>query len=71
MEDKDAFLVGRKLANQEGILCGGSSGANVWACLEIAKKLKEPAVIVTILPDGGIKYLSLSLIHISEPTRPY
>lgn len=58
VSDKDAFTVGRQLARQEGILAGGSSGANVWACLEIAKKLKQPAVIVTILPDGGIKYLS-------------
>lgn len=56
--DKDAFAVGRQLARKEGILAGGSSGANVWAALEIAKKLKHPATIVTILPDGGIKYLS-------------
>lgn len=58
VQDKDAFRIGRLLAKREGILAGGSSGANVWAALEIAKKLKTPAVIVTILPDGGIKYLS-------------
>lgn len=58
VRDKDAFEVGRLLASKEGILAGGSSGANVWACLEIAKKLREPAVIVTIVPDGGVKYLS-------------
>lgn len=56
--DKDAFEVTRLLARKEGILCGGSSGANVWGALELAKKLKEPATIVTIIPDGGIKYLS-------------
>lgn len=56
--DKDAFAVGRLLARKEGILAGGSSGANVWAALEIAKTLKEPATIVTVLPDHGIKYLS-------------
>ncbi len=56
--DQDAFKVGRQLARQEGILAGGSSGANVWASIEIAKTLKAPATIVTILPDGGIKYLS-------------
>jgi cystathionine beta-synthase len=56
--DKDAFAAGRLLARKEGILAGGSSGANVWAAVELAKKLKSPATIVTVLPDGGIKYLS-------------
>lgn len=56
--DKDAFRVARDLARKEGILAGGSSGANVWAAIEIAKQLKKPATIVTVLPDGGIKYLS-------------
>jgi len=58
VKDKDAFAVARLLAQKEGILTGGSSGANVWSALEIAKKLNEPATIVTVLPDGGIKYLS-------------
>lgn len=56
--DKDAFAAGRLLARKEGILAGGSSGANVWAAMELAKKLKNPATIVTVLPDGGVKYLS-------------
>lgn len=58
VKDKDAFQTARLLAQKEGILAGGSSGANVWAALEIAKKLDKPATIVTVLPDGGIKYLS-------------
>lgn len=58
VKDADAFRTGRLLATKEGILAGGSSGANVWAAIELAKKLKEPATIVTVLPDGGIKYLS-------------
>lgn len=56
--DEEAFRVTRELAKREGILAGGSSGANVWGALEIAKTLTKPAVIVTIIPDGGIKYLS-------------
>lgn len=58
VKDKDAFTVGRLLAKKEGILAGGSSGANVWAALEIAKTLKAPATIVAMIPDGGVKYLS-------------
>lgn len=57
-DDKQAFQTARLLAEKEGILAGGSSGANVWAALEIAKKCTKPTTIVTIIPDGGIKYLS-------------
>ncbi len=56
--DKDAFITARRLAKEEGILAGGSSGANIWAALKIAETLSEPTTIVTILPDNGIKYLS-------------
>lgn len=56
--DKDAFLTARKLAKTEGILAGGSSGANVWTALKLAEKITGPATIVAILPDSGIKYLS-------------
>lgn len=58
VEDADAFHVARQLACKEGLLVGGSSGANVWAAIEIAKKATSPIVIVTILPDNGVKYLS-------------
>lgn len=56
--DKDAFTTARRLAKEEGILAGGSSGANIWAAIKIAETLTEPTTIVTMLPDTGIKYLS-------------
>jgi cystathionine beta-synthase/cysteine synthase A len=56
--DKDAFITACRLAKEEGILAGGSSGANVWGALRIAKSLRRKATIVTVLPDGGVKYLS-------------
>lgn len=56
--DKQAFSIARKLAQEEGIFSGLSGGANVWAALEIAKKCTLPTTIVTVIPDGGIKYLS-------------
>ncbi len=58
VSDQDAFVTARKLATMEGLLTGGSTGANVWAALEVARSLKKPSTIVTIAPDSGIKYLS-------------
>ncbi len=56
--DKDAFLATRRLAAEEGIFAGGSSGAAVWAALELAKKLTEKDLVVVLLPDTGMRYLS-------------
>lgn len=56
--DHDAFSTCHQLASKEGLLCGGSSGANVWGCIQLAKQLTPPATIVTVLPDSGTKYVS-------------
>ncbi|GBD39191.1 Cysteine synthase B [bacterium HR37] len=53
----NAYKVMKELLRKEGIFVGHSSGAAVYATLEYAKKLKE-GVVVTILPDGGYRYLS-------------
>jgi len=56
--DKDAFLMARSLARNEGIFGGGTGGANVWAALKLAATLDKPATIVTVIPDSGVKYMS-------------
>lgn len=57
VETEDAQAMTRRLAREEGLFVGVSAGANVFAALRIAEELKEDAVIVTILCDGGAKYL--------------
>lgn len=56
--DDDAFTMARRLTREEGIFGGGTGGANVWGALKLAKNLKKPAVIVTVIPDNGVRYLS-------------
>jgi cystathionine beta-synthase len=57
--DRTAFTMARRLAREEGILAGGSSGLNVWLALEVARELDSPdALVVTILADTGERYLS-------------
>ena len=58
VSDKDAFLTARRLARDEGILAGGSSGAAIFATLKIAPRYGPSDNIVVILPDTGERYLS-------------
>jgi len=51
----------RRLAREEGILCGISSGAAAWAALQVAQRLGEGKVVITLLPDTGERYLSTGL----------
>jgi cysteine synthase B len=53
---EDALLMTGKLAREEGLLVGPSSGANVFAAWRVAASLREPAVVVTVLCDGGERY---------------
>ncbi|KAL3092921.1 hypothetical protein niasHT_020304 [Heterodera trifolii] len=56
--DANSFRTARRLISGEGLLCGGSSGANVWAAMEVAKRLGRGKRVVTILPDGIRNYMS-------------
>ena len=58
VSDKDAFLTARKLAREEGILAGGSSGAAVFAALKVAQNYGTEDNIIVIIPDTGERYLS-------------
>jgi len=58
VSDRDAFLTARRLIREEGILAGGSSGAAVYAALQIAKGIDGDKTIVVILPDTARNYLS-------------
>jgi cystathionine beta-synthase len=56
--DREAYGYARRLVREEGILAGGSSGAAVWAVLNLARTLPGPARIVTVFPDGASRYVS-------------
>jgi len=60
--DDDAVAMARRLIREEGILCGISSGANVWAAVQVAKRPENVGkTIVTVLPSTGERYISTVL----------
>ncbi len=64
VKDEDAINIARKLAKEEGILCGISSGAAMWAGIELAKiNENKDKIILVILPDTGERYLSTELFE--------
>jgi cysteine synthase len=67
VENEASFETARRLAIEEGILCGMSSGANVYAALQVAKRPENKGkTIVTIICDTGERYLSTTLFSSDE-----
>ena len=64
--DKDAFATIKDLASKEGVLAGSSSGAAVFACLQLAKRLGKGKRIATIIPDSAERYLSKDPYHFND-----
>lgn len=72
VSNEDAFAMARRLAKEEGILCGISSGANVWAAIQYGQRPENKGkLIVTIAPSTGERYLSTPLADEArvEPAR--
>ena len=62
VENEDAFATGRRIGKKEGVLVGISSGAAVWAAIQLAKRPENKGkTIVALLPDTGDRYLSTPL----------
>jgi cystathionine beta-synthase len=59
VSDQDAMLIVRRLAREEGLFTGGSTGVNIVTALDVARRVNDPsALVVTILADTGERYLS-------------
>ncbi|MBO7542947.1 cysteine synthase A [bacterium] len=63
VSDEDALYTAKQLALKEGLLCGISSGSNVYAALKMARELGPGKRVVTILPDTGERYFSTPLFR--------
>ena len=66
IEDDDAYEMARRLAREEGLLVGMSSGAAMHVAYELAGRI-ESGLIVVVLADGGDRYLSTPLFQVAEP----
>ena len=63
VSDEEALETAQSLAREEGLMCGISSGTNVAAAIQLAKKLGEGKTVVTVLPDTAERYFSTPLFE--------
>ncbi|MBM4395256.1 MAG: pyridoxal-phosphate dependent enzyme [Deltaproteobacteria bacterium] len=56
--DKDCFAMTRRVAREEGIFCGGSSGAAIHVAVRVAARMRPDQIVVVVLPDSGDRYVS-------------
>lgn len=63
ISDEEAIETAKRLASEEGIMCGISSGSNVAAAIKLAKRLGKGKTVVTVLPDTGERYFSTKLFE--------
>jgi cysteine synthase A len=68
--EEDSFPIARRLAREEGLFVGMSAGAMVWSALQIAREVGPGGRVVTVLPDGGSRYLSTELYHPEAEGHP-
>jgi cysteine synthase A len=75
IESDEAISMAKRLAREEGIFCGISSGANVAAAIKLAKRHPEMKLIATMICDSGQRYFSTELCdapkHVVSPNREH
>jgi cysteine synthase len=66
----DAKDMARRIAREEALFAGTSSGANVVAAIQVAERLGPAAKVVTLMADSGLKYLSTDVFRSKKDTGP-
>jgi len=78
VKDEDAVKWSRLMAREKGLFAGISSGANVYAAVQLARRMKKGQTVVTVLPDSADRYASLGIftdkkakeIHVPKTFAP-